>query len=727
MSCEIELFYKNLRRSLAESQSEQELIGSTSSTFKISAIREALLGKKVAGCTVLSRARDNASSSVVYRAKDENTQEVVTLRMLRMQLCCQPSNIRTFEKEARALSDLNHSNLMHVREIGRAFTGQPFMITDHCEGATLERIISCGGPIEWRRAVNLFCQVCDALQCAHDNGVVHGQLSPQCVLVSTSGGVEHVKVTDFAVGARALERQQMMSAKAKRALGAKGAHFSVNPAYLTPEQCSGTGVDPRTDIYALGTLMYECLTGKAPFSGKNDSEVMVRQLAEDPRSFKSLTPVIDVPGWLESIVLKALRKERVRRFRSMGELKSALQAGLKNALGDSKEVSSEGMAAFQANESQNEENRLIGQVIGNTYTVQSFIGGGGMSMVYKAVQKGTDRVVAVKLLRSDLCDSPAAVKRFEREAKSLGRVTHPNLIAIFDVGKTAGDQPYMVTEFLDGESLKQMLEKDGALELGRALKAFIQVCDVMEFTHRKGIIHRDLKPANIMLVNQGGHNDVVKVVDFGIVKLDENIMSVSQKLTASGEICGSPMYMSPEQILDDPLDARTDIYSLGTVMFEVFAGQPLFAAKKITEVMNKHVKVVPPSLSSVCTDKNFPSLLDDAVAICLEKRPEQRFQSMGELKDVLMRIEADLNGTPSTSHVDLARVSGRAKTLSARAAQTNAANEASHGLPSSEDKADPATGNTRLRLIAMLAAVIVLTAVVSVGLTLLVLNSNLGR
>jgi serine/threonine-protein kinase len=292
---------------------------------------------------------------------------------------------------------------------------------------------------------------------------------------------------------------------------------------------------------------------------------------------------------------------------------------------------------------------LIGTIIGGKYQVSSLVGEGGMSIVYKAIQEGINRPVAIKLLRDELCDDEANVKRFKRESKAVSQLSHPNLVGIYDVGVADTGQPYMVMEFLEGTSLIDVIDKTGPIYVPRAIPIFIQICDVMNYAHSKGFIHRDLKPHNIMLVKAGEKPDFVKLVDFGIVAVDQNMQAVSQKLTAAGEICGSPLYMSPEQVLDTGVDGRSDIYSLGVMMYEALAGRPPFGGKRITDVMQKHIHSAPPPFSEVCPEAQVPPEVEGVIFKALEKTPDARYQTMDQLKTALLRVTGRADSRPGSA------------------------------------------------------------------------------
>ncbi len=291
---------------------------------------------------------------------------------------------------------------------------------------------------------------------------------------------------------------------------------------------------------------------------------------------------------------------------------------------------------------------MIGSKIGDKYVVESLLGQGGMSRVYKAVQYGVDRRVAIKVLREELAASKLS-KRMEREARSISELSHPNLVSIFDTGSLDNGLPYHVLEYLDGISLADEIDINGALSPKRAIPIFIQICDVMQYAHERGLIDRDLSPSNIMLVKAAGMDDFVKLVDFGVMKYDEDMHVVSQRLTATGEVCGNPMYMSPEQASGDEIDARTDIYSFGAVMWETLTGRPMFEGRSIAEIITKHLYTAPTKPSLV--NSNISVALEDIVLKALEKQVANRFQSMADLKsalsDVIRRSRTAENRLPA--------------------------------------------------------------------------------
>lgn len=280
----------------------------------------------------------------------------------------------------------------------------------------------------------------------------------------------------------------------------------------------------------------------------------------------------------------------------------------------------------------------IGTILQDKYRVISEIGRGGMSIVYKARHEMMDKQVAIKMLQQGLMGDQTSIKRFQQEAQAASCLAHQNVITIFDFGVSPTGQPYLVMDFLEGQSLADVIKAQNHISQRRAASIFIQACDALEHAHQKGVLHRDLKSSNIMLVDYDSNPDFVKVVDFGIAKLMPNSGKQQQNLTATGEIFGSPIYMSPEQCLGLTLDARSDIYSMGTMLYEALTGQPPLLGANIIDTMQMHVESVPARPSKIRSDLQISGPLEMICVRALEKKPENRFKSMGEFRDALLAI-----------------------------------------------------------------------------------------
>lgn len=279
---------------------------------------------------------------------------------------------------------------------------------------------------------------------------------------------------------------------------------------------------------------------------------------------------------------------------------------------------------------------LVGTVFAEKYEILSVLGRGGMSLVYKARHKFMNRIVAVKVLLEQLVTDEAAVQRFRQESQAASTLSHQNVVTVYDFGQTPNGQAYFVMDCLEGESLSDLIEKNGRVDVYRAMNIFEQICDGLDHAHKKGIIHRDLKPNNIVLLKGENGQESIKIVDFGIAKIVNSDGSPQQRLTQTGEIFGSPFYMSPEQCQGFPLDQRSDLYSLGCLMYETLTGYPPQMGESFVATALKHINDPPPSFAAIAPGANIPKQIENVVLKCLEKNPKDRYASAEQVKQGLM-------------------------------------------------------------------------------------------
>lgn len=274
---------------------------------------------------------------------------------------------------------------------------------------------------------------------------------------------------------------------------------------------------------------------------------------------------------------------------------------------------------------------LMGTVLDGRFEIEDVLGQGGMSVVYKAKQLRVNRLVAIKTIRMQLDTKPVYRERFQREISSLFSLSHPNIVTVHDFLIGPDEQPYVVMDYLRGKPLDELIKNEGPLAIERFARISVQICSALDHAHKRGIIHRDLKPSNVVLLDN--ENDFVKVVDFGLAKLNED----NRKLTQSGELWGSPPYMSPEQCLGGGGDARSDVYSLGACMYEMLCGKdPFWYAATIFELIQRHVNTIPAPLHENCEGLTVPNEIESVVFKALEKNPEDRYQSAQEMQEAII-------------------------------------------------------------------------------------------
>ena len=349
----------------------------------------------------------------------------------------------------------------------------------------------------------------------------------------------------------------------------------------------------------------------------------------------------------------------------------------------------------------------MAQVYGNRYEIVDKIARGGMADVFRARDLLLDRLVALKLLFPELSTSSAFVERFRREATAAANLSHPNIVSVFDSGRSDSSY-FIVMELVDGQTLGHVIRSSGPLDFDYAAAVCADVALALDYAHRHGVVHRDVKPGNVLIASDGH----VKVADFGIARAQ----SASEDLTQTGSVMGTATYISPEQAEGRPLDGRSDVYSLGIVLYEMLAGKPPFVGDSAVSVALKQVKEIPPSLDRIRAD--IPRALLDIVAKALSKDPADRYSTAQEFRSDLLRFiqrrpinasgahvgEVGLIPSDTTSMID--EIGANSKS---RATVTLPRTDSTTIIPVSSTPTDTQTKkDKRGTLIAVLAAIVVL-------------------
>jgi serine/threonine-protein kinase len=282
---------------------------------------------------------------------------------------------------------------------------------------------------------------------------------------------------------------------------------------------------------------------------------------------------------------------------------------------------------------------LIGADVDNgEYRIIERIGVGGMGSVYKAEQPSMNRLVAIKVLHPRFANRDDLVSRFRREARAMSQLQHPNTARVYKFGQLSDGAAYFVMDYMEGKNLAHVVRAEGAMDPDRAINVMIQVCGALDEAHRAGIIHRDLKPENIFLTNQHGTADFPKVLDFGLAKVSEKQMGRgSMMLTQQGMVFGTPEFMSPEQTQGEALDRRSDIYSLGLILYELITTKLPFDAQKPIDIMRAHVHESPIPLNQRIPGKVFSRELENVLGKAMAKDREKRYETAVDFAQALKR------------------------------------------------------------------------------------------
>ncbi|HEY4594663.1 MAG TPA: protein kinase, partial [Thermoanaerobaculia bacterium] len=521
------------------------------------------------------------------------------------------ADTRRFLREARASSAVDHPNICTVYEVDETEDGRLFIAMGFCEGETLKRKVE-RGPQPLPETVRIAAQIASGLAAAHAKGIVHRDVKPANVIVASDG---RVKIVDFGIAKLA---DQSRLTRDGTAVGTAG--------YMAPEQIRGEEIDPRTDIWALGVVLYEMVTGRTPFPGDNDQERIRGILSREPEPMASLRS--GAPPELARIASRALAKKAGDRYPNMEAMREDLLT-LAGRLGAPipvetldptlREIPSHPSAPSSV---LGDTDHLVGRTLAH-YRVLEYTGGGGMGVVYKAEDLRLARTVALKFLPPELTRDPDAKSRFLQEARAASVLDHPNICTIHEVGETDDGRLYLAMPYYDGETLRRRIER-APIPIDEAIDFAEQIARGLAKAHRGGIVHRDIKPANIMVTADG----VVKILDFGLAKLVG-----AAAITRTGSSVGTPAYMSPEQARGEDVDHRTDLWSFGIVLYELVAGRRPFRGEHdqavIYGILNEALK----PLTEVRSET--PPDLERIVEGLLAKNPADRYPTAeGPLGDL---------------------------------------------------------------------------------------------
>jgi len=535
----------------------------------------------------------------VYKARDRELDLLVALKVIRPELSSNPEILRRFKQELILARQVTHKNVIRIFELGMA-DGRKFITMDYIDGRDLKSILLERGKLPPDEAVRIVRQICKGLEAAHSEGVVHRDLKPQNIMVDAAG---RVWVMDFGL-ARSMDLVGITRTGA----------LMGTPDYMSPEQARAQKVDARSDLFSLGIIFYEILTGVLPFRADTMMATLLKRVQEKAPPPNTLDA--SIPQRLSEIVMRCLEVDAGRRYQSAADI-------LNDLGGDTPSNASVVQAAPVLMEAVGP-----GSTFGPRYTIESLIGEGGMGKVYKARDNELDRTVALKLVRRELAGDPNSMQRFKQELQLASRISHRNILRIHDLGDVGGVK-FISMMFVEGKDLHDVIQQCGRLPAARLIHIARQLAAALDAAHAEGVVHRDLKPRNVLI----DANDQVYVSDFGLAKSLESESATT--MTRAGEVLGTPRYMSPEQAESKPADHRSDIYSFGVILFEMATGEAPFSADSSVQVMFQHVTQKPRDPRSI--NPELPEFLAGIILKCLEKDPANRYQ---EAREILADLDA---------------------------------------------------------------------------------------
>ncbi len=546
---------------------------------------------------------------VVYQARQLSLNRIVALKRIRHQDDITEQDLLRFRLEAEAVARLNHPHIVRIHDFGE-HQGKPYISMEFIEGGSLAGRLAAG-PFELREAASLVEILARAIQHAHERGIVHRDLKPGNILLQRTGPDRRLdipRIADFGL-AKNLDGLSASLSVSGVVMGTAN--------YMAPEQARGLRtIGPAADIYALGAILYECLTGRPPFQGDSRDEILFQVIAEEPIRPTLLRPESEpsLAGDLEYICLRCLEKDPADRY------PTAL------ALADD-------LRRFQAGEALearplDEWERLgrWGRRAG--YEVLELSGCTILGMVYTARQLSLNRLVTLKTISSHNRSDPEQMQRFRHEAEVMAHFHHPNIVQIHDSGECQG-QPYLALEYLDGGTLADR-SNQLPMPASQAVQLIRTLARATHAAHSKGVIHTDLRPFNVLMSAEGA----AKITGFGLSWLLQN--QLLHPGPRSRRVLSN--YMAPEQAspAPTPLTPATDIHALGAMLFELLTGQPPYLAETVRGTVEQVLHAQPTTPSKL--QPGIPSVLDAICLRCLRKDPAERYQSAEELAEELRRF-----------------------------------------------------------------------------------------
>lgn len=632
----------------------------------------------------------------------EGAERPVVVKIIRREHASDPSFIARFLDEARVQAQLVHSGVAQVIEAASdETTGEPYAVVEYVEGKSLgdvrARALQVGHRLVWSEAVSLATMIADALAHVHERkdaagrplSIVHRDLSPQNVMVSFQG---EVKIIDFGTARGQNRRCRTVS----------GVVFA-KPGYVAPEVANGDTGDARVDLYALGIMLWELCAGRRFLQG--DAGIHMANVARNQCSPAPVAESLGAPLELDAIIAKLTAFERDERYsearvaaRDLAKLLSSSGA-LTNGERGVRARTSHLMQALFPSEPERTRREFAKLVVaslpmrkkalaqaarpepadtqpkasqaerpatderkkepadpnlmpGTRYRLIREIGRGASSVVHEAEHVDLMRRVALKVLTAEHTRVPEYAARFRREARALSQLSHEHLVQIVDFGVAADGRLFCVMELLEGETLEARLEREKTLGWTAAFEVGRKALRALEAAHAAGVIHRDIKPANLFLTANGG----LKLLDFGLAKAisdgpakaqaepsKEAAEKGSDELTKNPgfTLLGTPEYMAPEQASSGQVDARSDVYAVGAVLYEMISGGLPFTGPSPVAILASKIKGMPEKPSERCPAAGLSRSVDDVVMNALSRHPSLRFQSAREMRLAMEKAMAE--------------------------------------------------------------------------------------
>ena len=589
----------------------------------------------------------------------EGAERPCVVKIIRREHAEDRSFLARFFDEARIQAQFDHPGVAKVLEASIDPSGKPFVVVEYVEGRNLAEVRNRGSQLNvtigWPEAVAIGVAMAQALGHVHERtdadgkplDIVHRDLSPQNVMAGYGGDV---KLIDFGTARGENRRCHTVSGV-----------VLAKPGYVAPEVANNTPGGIPADLYAIGIILWELLAGRRFLTG--DASAHVAAVAAGRRNPAPIAALVKAPQELDTMIARLTAPLIEDRYASAREAATDLVRLLKKApsLADGERGVRARIAHLMERlypaepaRSRAELARLIAGTRdrddlrrssapspspppaaddslfpGTRYRVVRELGRGAMGVVYEAQHVDIGRIVALKVLPKERCDSAELEGRFRTEARTIARLRHDNLVALYDFGVSSDARPYYAMELLRGESIERYLEREGSMAWRDALRVGIDVCNALEVAHAAGLVHRDIKPGNLFRTAEGR----VKLLDFGVAQsgVEADVRGSESAL----RLLGTVEYMAPEQATHEPVDERADIFGLGVVLYELVTGRLPHSGPNAIALIDNKMRLSVEAPSKRVPERKLPRAVDRAILKALALAAPDRFQDVRQMRAAL--------------------------------------------------------------------------------------------
>ena len=562
----------------------------------------------------------------VYKALHLVFNEVRALKVMDAQLSEREDFVKRFLREAFVARRLQHPHAVRVDDVDQTEDGRPCIVMEYIDGRMLRDVLQREGPIPAARACSIAKQVASALNAAHELGIIHRDIKPENIALMKGEQGDVVKVLDF--GITKLREGRLKEEAGSLSLGAPGTVFALGtPEYMSPEQVLQKELDGRSDLYSLGNVFYEMLTGELPFQADSQAEWFLAHVGDAPRPLPDQAGPLRIPPGVASLVMSLLEKDPVRRPATGDEVVKALEACEREiaalapmgpAIGPigGKRVAGEAttVPAFF-------EGWKKGSLISHRFKILDKVAEVRMGPIYTALDSVGDGVCALKLVTPWNIPTADLINQLSEYYQRMQRLQHPHVVRTLDIGQAEDGVLFLVTEYVPGTNLQQMIERETTLGVTRSCRIVWEIASALEAGQQLGMVHGEIKPEHILLVGKG-KSEQTKLLDFSLDCVKTALPELSDSGLPSG-LLAELHYLPPERISGQPYVQASDTYSLGIVFYEMLTGRRPFEGNGI-EVALRHLKEIPIPVDQVRPELNIPPSVASLVMRMIQKDPKDR-------------------------------------------------------------------------------------------------------